>query len=267
LSSFSHTRQNMNQRRATGFVSEDPFASSGMDQETRKVSKAYAHKNATPTWMYTAVGIVIGMFMMGMVFWVHKSRENAEIMRHHYHTRTILNKHRLGQKVDDQEHDEMLAKHGMHSTDEDLRMHALEFFENDHNKDAFHAGPDASKGEIESMDKNGDGAVSWMEYLEGFHNEKLMLSQFHHYYGEIYGKGIPNHYHTERHPDAVHDYDEVHHLDEEVGPGHWDYLAPGEKVEDHMTHAERELHEHLQEIEKEEEEEKKKKEKMKDWSK
>jgi hypothetical protein len=26
---------------------------------------------------------------------------------------------------------------------------------------------------------------------------------FHHYYGEIYGKTIPNHYHTERHPDAV----------------------------------------------------------------
>merc|ERR1711988_1589232 len=104
--------------------------------------------------------------------------------KHHHDTRRILMKHRTGQKVDDQEHAEMLAKHGIHETDEDLRMHALEFFESDHNKAAFHAGPDASKGGIESMDKNGDGAVSWLEYLDGFHNEKLMVEQFHPYYGE-----------------------------------------------------------------------------------
>merc|ERR1711907_317921 len=235
-----------------------------MDDEARKkVSKAYSHKQGPPSWMYMAMGIAFGMMMICLVYYVHSARQQAEIDAHHRDTHRVLNAHRMGKPVDDQEHAEVLAKHGIHETDEDLRMHALEFFDNDHNKDAFHAGPDASKAEIASSDKNGDGAVSWVEYPDCFHNEKLMAELFHHYYGEIYGKGIPNHYHTERHPDARVDHHEIHHLDEELGPDHEDYLAPGEVHHEPETLASLELKKHLEEIEKEEAQEKKTKNAMK----
>jgi hypothetical protein len=257
----------LNQRKAAAFATEDPFAAGSnppeMD-EPRRVAKAYQHKQGPPQWMYMAMGIAFGMIMICLVYYVHSARAAAEIAKHHYDTHIILQKHRLGEHVSDEEHAEMLAKHGMHETDEDLRMHALEFFDHDNNKDAFHAGPDASKAEIESMDKNGDNAVSWVEYLNGFHNEKLMVELFHHYYGEIYGKGIPNHYHTERHPDAVVDHHELHELDKPTEPDHPDYLAPGEEWHgDPETHSSLELKQHLEELEKEEAKEKATKSSMK----
>merc|ERR1711968_165739 len=202
--------------------------------------------------------------MICLVYYVHSARVAAELHAHHTNTRHILAKQRLGHEIDEQHYAEMLARHGIHETDEDLRMHALEFFERDQNKDAFHAGPDASKAEIESMDKNNDQAVSWLEYLEGFHNERLMVELFHHYYGEIYGKGVPNHYHTERHPDAVVDHHELHEVDEPMHPDHPDYLAPGEEWHgDPETHSSLELKKHLEEIEKEEAKEKATKSSMK----
>lgn len=240
------------QRKGAAISSEDPFASSlspEMEQEERKVSKAYSHKQGPPSWMYMAMGIAFGMMMICLVYYVHTSRHAAEIHKHRMDTHKIMMQHKRGEKVDPHHHAEVMAKHGIHSTDEDLRMHALEFFDRDNNKDAFHAGPDASKAEIESMDKNNDQAVSWMEYLDGFHNEKLMVEQFHHYYGEIYGKGIPNHYHTERHPDAMHDHHVVHEIDKPIDEDHPDYLAPGEVWHgDPETPAERELREHLEEL-------------------
>jgi len=258
-------------------VSEDPYGSSGLAPELgegkSRVAKAYNNKQGPPSWMYMAMGVAFGMMMICLVYYVHSSRAAAELSKHHHETHNILQRHRAGEHVSDQEHAEMLAKHGMHETDEDLRMHALEFFDHDNNKDAFHAGPDASKAEIESMDTNKDGAVSWKEYLDGFHNEKLMIELFHHYYGEIYGKGVPNHYHTERHPDAVVDHHEMHEIDKPIDKDHPDYLAPGE-VYDHthpdnqpQTEAEHQLAAHIKELEKEEADEKAKLEKMKDWSK
>merc|ERR1711988_55610 len=246
---------------------EDPFASNlAPEMEPRKVAKAYSHKQGPPQWMYMAMGIAFGMMIICLMYYVHSARAAAEIEAHHRDTRRILNKHRLGHEVDPQEHAEMLARHGMHETDEDLRMHALEFFERDNNKDAFHAGPDASKAEIESMDKNDDQAVSWLEYLEGFHNERLMVELFHHYYGDIYGKGVPNHYHTERHPDAVVDHHEVHEVDKPIDEDHPDYLAPGEEWDPHSepaSAAHAELIKHIKEIEKEEEHERNTKNAMK----
>jgi len=192
--------------------------------DARKVAAAYdpKHKKGGNT-IYMAVGIFVGMMLMCGVYHIRTSRRKAEHADHHLNTHSILSRHRAGHHVSDLEHAEMLAKHGMHETDEDLRMHALEFFDHDTNKDAFHAGPDATKAEIQSMDKNGDNAVSWHEYLEGFHNEKLIVELFHHYYGEIYGKNMPNHYHTERHPDAVVDHHIEHENDQELTPDHPDY--------------------------------------------
>merc|ERR1719231_2023716 len=100
------------------------------------------------------------MMLMCAVYHIRTSRRKAEHAAHHLHTHSVLARHRAGHHVSDLEHAEMLARHGMHETDEDLRMHALEFFERDNNK---------------------DGAVSWLEYLEGFHNERLMVELFHHY--------------------------------------------------------------------------------------
>merc|ERR1711988_1410345 len=243
---------------------EDPFASNlAPEMEPRKVAKAYSHKQGPPQWMYMAMGIAFGMMIICLMYYVHSARAAAELHAHHTNTRHILAKQRLGHEVDPQEHAEMLARHGIHETDEDLRMHALEFFERDQNKDAFHAGPDASKAEIESMDKNNDQAVSWLEYLEGFHNERLMVELFHHYYGEIYGKGVPNHYHTERHPDAVVDHHIAHHLDEEPDPDHPDYKEPGEEWSDPISPAHQELLDHMKELEEEDSREKASKSRMK----
>merc|ERR1711968_330711 len=181
--------------------------------------------------------------MICLVYYVHSARVAAELHAHHTNTRHILAKQRLGHEIDEQHYAEMLARHGIHETDEDLRMHALEFFE---------------------RDQNNDQAVSWLEYLEGFHNERLMVELFHHYYGEIYGKGVPNHYHTERHPDAVVDHHEMHEVDEPMHPDHPDYLAPGEEWHgDPETHSSLELKKHLEEIEKEEAKEKATKSSMK----
>merc|ERR1711865_507737 len=253
-----HHAMELNQRRTAGFVAQDPYSGSAPEMVERKVAKAYNSKQGPPSWMYMAMGVAFGMMMICLVYYVHSSRAAAELSKHHHETHNILMRHRLGDHVSDQEHAEMLAKHGMHETDEDLRMHALEFFDHDNNKDAFHAGPDASKAEIESMDTNKDGAVSWSEYLNGFHNEKLMKELFHHYYGEIYGKGLPNHYHTERHSDAVVDHHELHEIDKPIDKDHHDYLAPGEVWHgDPDTPASLELKNHLKEIEAEEAKEKK----------
>ena len=154
---------------------------------SRSLSQAYANKGKSNP-VHLAAGIALGMMVILGVYYVHSSRAAAELAAHHAHTHDVLHRHRMDEHVSDREHAEMLAKHGMHETDEDLRMHALEFFEHDNNKDAFHAGPDATKvepdlfvdetqielclgthlwlwgrsqAEIESMDKNNDGAVSW----------------------------------------------------------------------------------------------------------
>jgi len=223
-------------------------------QSGRKVASAYDKKhNKKNNTMMMAMGIACGMMIICLIYQIHTRRQRAEMKAHHAQTQDILRRHRLNEHVSDEEHAEMLAKHGMHETDEDLRMHALEFFDHDQNKDAFHAGPDATKAEIESMDKNNDQAVSWNEYLNGFHNEKLIAELFHHYYGEIYGKGIPNHYHSERHPDAVVDHHIVHENDEELTKDHPDYKEPHEIAGIHYdipTAAERELQEHIDKLDK-----------------
>lgn len=201
----------------------------------RKVAGAYPRKG-TPSWMYVAVGVAFGMMMICLVYYVHSSRAAAELAKHEAESEHIWNPHLHEDlhDMDDEQHAELMAKHGIHETDEDLRMHAKEFFEHDNNKDAFLAGPDASKAEIESMDKNHDNAVSFLEYHDGFHNEKLKNELFHHYYGEIYGKGIPNHYHSEVHPDAEKDHHITHDMDKEPHPDDEDYKEPHEKYVDHV---------------------------------
>jgi len=220
--------------------------------DQRKVAQAYSHKQGTPSWVYIAMGMALGIMVVCLLYYVHSSRAAAELARHTEEAHDFLNMdHEELHDMSDEEHAKHLAKHGIHETDEDLRMHAKEFFEHDENKDAFHAGPDATKGEIESMDKNKDGAVSFLEYHDGFHNEKLKQELFHHYYGEIYGKGIPNHYHTERHPDAKVDHHEVHDMDKPLQPGDEDYKEPHEDPMD--DHPKTELDHHLEELKKEEE--------------
>jgi len=226
--------------------------------EERKVAKAYAHKQGMPSWMYVAMGIAVGVMVICLIYYVHSSRAAAELAKHEEDAERIFDHHDDLHDMSDEQHAELMAKHGIHETDEDLRMHAKEFFDHDNNKDAFLTGPDLSKDEIQSMDKNKDGAVSFLEYHDGFHSEKLKSELFHHYYGEIYGKSIPNHYHSEAHPDRQVDHHVTHELDEEPHPDDPDYKEPHEAHD--ADHPPDELGEHLAELKKEEEAEKKKKE-------
>merc|ERR1712072_392433 len=87
------TRERM-QRRTGGGFSEDPFAASEElppeFEANKKVAKAYARRG-TPPWIYVAVGVVFGMLMICLIYYVHSSRAAAELAKHEAESEHIWN--------------------------------------------------------------------------------------------------------------------------------------------------------------------------------
>merc|ERR1711998_413582 len=115
-------RVNMAQRRSTAAINtEDPFAAGlgelppdlvgGEQKARRRASKA----QGTPPWVYQAMGIMGGILMIFLLWYVHSSRTKAELARHEQEAMEhFSNIHDL-HNMDEEKHHEIVAKYGRSS--------------------------------------------------------------------------------------------------------------------------------------------------------